>query len=132
MNHADNQSAAAREFTSIWRAADKIVFSRTLEEASTERTAIERRFDREHIQELKRVSDRDITVGGAELAGQAIAAGLVDECHLLLAPVIVGAGKHALPSGVKVALELLDERRFESGFAHLSYRIGPVTAGGGR
>lgn len=119
---AESQSAAAQEFTAIWRAAEKVVFSRTLEEAASERTRIEREFEPDRIRALKRASERDVTVGGAELAGKAIAAGLVDECHLLLAPIIVGGGKRALPSGVKVELELRDHRRFGSGFVFLSYR----------
>jgi dihydrofolate reductase len=117
-----DESAAVRDFAAIWRSADKIVFSRTLANASSERTRIERDFNTERIRELKRTSRQDLTIGGADLAGQAIAAGLVEECHLLLAPVIVGAGKRALPADVRVELELIDEHRFESGMVFLSYR----------
>ena len=125
VNTADYESAAVHEFASIWRAADKVVFSRTLDEISSERTRIEREFGPARVRELKLASKQDMTVGGAELAGQATAAGLVDECHLLLVPVVVGGGKRALPSGVKANLELLDERRFDSGVVFLSYRLLP-------
>lgn len=120
-NPGDSQSAAVREYTAIWRAADKIVFSRTLEGVSSERTRIEREFEPERVRQLKHASDGHISVGGAELAGQAIAHGLIDECQLLLVPVVVGGGKRALPAGVHAELELLDERRFESGVVYLSY-----------
>jgi dihydrofolate reductase len=111
-----------RDYTDIWQAADKIVFSKTLEEAPTARTRIERVFDPDAIRQLKASAERDITVGGPELAGQAIKAGLVDEIHLFLTPVVVGGGNQALPDGVRVRLELLDERRFENGVVHLHYR----------
>lgn len=110
-------------FAEIWRAAEKIVYSRTLQSASTARTRIEREFDPEAIRALKRSAERDITIGGAELAGLAIAAGLVDECHLLLAPVVIGGGKRALSDRVQARLRLLDERRFEGGVVHLHYAI---------
>jgi dihydrofolate reductase len=111
-----------RDYADIWQAADKIVFSKTLEEAPTARTRIERVFDPDAIRQLKASAERDITVGGPELAGQAIKAGLVDEIHLFLTPVVVGGGNQALPDGVRVQLELLDERRFENGVVHLHYR----------
>jgi dihydrofolate reductase len=120
---ADYQSPAVRDFISIWRTANKVVFSRTLDEVSSERTRIEREFDPERVRELKLTSDRDLTIGGAELAGQAIVAGLVDECQLLLVPVVVGGGKRALPNGVHAGLRLLDQRRFEDGVVFLSYRM---------
>jgi dihydrofolate reductase len=116
------QSPLMAEFAGIWQAADKVVYSRTLESASTARTLIEREFDPEAVRQLKEVADRDITVGGSELAAQAIAAGLVDEYHLFLNPVVVGGGKRALLDGVRVDLELLDERRFGNGVVHLHYR----------
>jgi dihydrofolate reductase len=112
-----------RDFAVIWRAAEKIVYSRTLQTVSSARTRIERRFDPDAIRRLKETSGADITIGGAELASQAIAAGLVDECHLFLAPVIVGGGKRALPDNIRAQLELLDERRFRSGVVHLHYRM---------
>jgi dihydrofolate reductase len=109
------------DFAEIWQAADKIVYSRTLETVSSARTRIEREFDPDGVRELKATSERDLLIGGPELAGEAIRAGLVDEYHLLLAPVLVGGGKRALPDGVRVDLELLDERRFASGFIYLGY-----------
>jgi dihydrofolate reductase len=115
--------AVSRDFAVIWRAAEKIVYSRTLQGVSSARTRIERGFDPDAIRRLKETSQADITIGGAELAGQAIAAGLVDECHLFLGPVIVGGGKRALPDNVRAQLELLDERRFRRGVVHLHYRL---------
>jgi dihydrofolate reductase len=111
-----------REYAEIWQAADKVVYSKTLAAPSSERTRIEREFDPAAVRQMKAASERDISVGGPELAAQAIAAGLVDECHLLLSPVVVGGGKRALPDGVRVELELLDERRFGNGVVHLHYR----------
>ena len=118
-----DQSAATREFAEIWRAAEKIVFSRTLQTVSSARTRIEREFEPDAIWRLIETSGADLTVGGAELAGEAMRAGLVDECQLLLAPIIVGGGKRALPDNVLARLELMDERRFESGVVHLRYRV---------
>jgi dihydrofolate reductase len=109
------------DFAKIWQAADKIVYSRTLESVSSARTRIEREFDPDAVRELKATSGRDLIIGGPELAGEAIRAGLVDEYHLFLAPVLVGGGKRALSDGVRVDLELLDERRFASGFIYLRY-----------
>ena len=116
-------SAVSRDFAVIWRAAEKIVYSRTLTTVSSARTRIERGFDPDAIRRLKETSGADITIGGAELAGQAMAAGLVDECHLFLGPVIVGGGKRALPDNVRAELELVDERRFRCGVVHLHYRM---------
>jgi dihydrofolate reductase len=118
-----DQSAAARDFTDIWRSAEKVVYSRTLEAPTTARTRIERDFDPAAIRRLKESSDRDVSVGGVELAGQAMAAGLVDECHLFLCPIIVGGGKGALPGGLRARLELLAERRFRGGVVHLGYGL---------
>jgi len=114
--------AVAREFAAIWQAAEKVVYSRTLETVSSARTRIERELDPDAIERMKQSSGSDISIGGAELAGQAIAAGLVDELQLLLAPVLVGGGKRALPNDVRARLELLDERRFQSGAVFLRYR----------
>ena len=111
-----------QDFAEIWRAADKIVFSRTLDSVSGTRTRLEREFDPEVVRRLKGEAGRDLAVAGPDLAGQAIKAGLVDEYHLLLAPVIVGGGKRMLPEDVRVDLELFDERRFDSGFVFLGYR----------
>jgi dihydrofolate reductase len=118
-----DQPAVIRDWTAIWRGAEKIVYSRTLDAASSARTRIEREFDPDHIRQLKRDAPNDLSIGGAELAGQAMAAGLVDECHLILHPVLVGSGKRALPSGVHARLELLDERRFADGVVYLGYRL---------
>jgi dihydrofolate reductase len=115
------QRAVSGAYAEIWRAAEKIVYSRTLESVSSARTRIERAFDPGAIRELKEATAADISVGGAELAGQAIAAGLVDELHLLLVPSLVGGGKPALPRDVRLDLELLDQRRFASGVAYLRY-----------
>jgi dihydrofolate reductase len=111
------------DFAEIWRAADKIVYSATLETPSTTRTRIERNFDAEVVREIKASADRDVMIGGAELAAEAFRAGLVDECHLVLVPVAVGGGKRALPSCVRIDLELLDHRRFANGSVYLRYRV---------
>jgi len=116
------QPPVIQDFAGIWQAADKIVYSRTLETVSSARTRIERDFDPEAVRELKARAGRDITVGGPDLAAQAIKAGLVDECHLFLAPIVVGGGKQFLPRGARLKLELLDERRFGNGVVHLHYR----------
>ncbi len=118
-----DQEPVMRDFAEIWRAADKVVYSRTLAEAPSARTRIEREFDPDVVRELIASASRDVAVGGAELAGEAFRAGLVDECQLFLAPVIVGAGKRALPAGVFARLELLDQRRFDSGFVYLRYDV---------
>jgi dihydrofolate reductase len=110
------------DFAKLWRAADKIVYSRTLETVSTAKTRIERDFDPESVRQMKATAEHDITVGGPDLAAQAIKAGLVDEWHLFLAPIVIGSGKQSLPNNVQVKLELLDERRFGSGMVHLHYR----------
>jgi dihydrofolate reductase len=122
------QSPVMRDFAELWQAADKIVYSTTLATPSTARTRIERTFDPDAVRELKAAADRDLLVGGPELAAQAFAAGLVDECRLFLAPVIVGGGKQALPDHVRLRLELLDERRFDGGMVHLRYRTRPGQA----
>ena len=119
----DDQLAVSRDFAQIWRAADKIVYSRTLETVSSERTRIEYEFEPDAVRRLVEASGADVTVGGAELAGVAMRAGLVDECQLLLAPIIVGGGKRALPNDLVAPLELLDERRFGGGVVHLRYRV---------
>jgi dihydrofolate reductase len=111
------------DFTNLWRAADKVVFSKTLTSASSGRTTVEQEFDAEAIRQLKASADRDLTVGGADLAAQAIEAGVVDECHLFFWPVVLGGGKSALPLRTRLDLDLLSERRSRSGVAHLHYRI---------
>jgi dihydrofolate reductase len=116
------QPPASQDFAAIWRTAEKIVYSTTLQAASSARTQIERAFDPEAVRRLKAASERDITVGGPGLAAQALKAGLVDECRLFLTPIIVGGGNPALPAHVRLRLELLDERRFGSGVMYLRYR----------
>jgi dihydrofolate reductase len=119
----DGQGAVARDYAAIWRAAEKVVYSGTLQSVPSERTRIERHFDAAAVKQLKESSRSDISIGGAELAAQAITEGLVDECHLFLVPVLVGGGRRALPGGVHVELELLDERRFGNGVVYLRYRL---------
>ena len=117
-----DQPPFIQDYAAIWQAADKIVYSKTLESASTAKTRIERDFDPEAVQQMKARAERDISVGGHELAAQAIKAALVDEFHLFVAPIVVGTGKPSLPSDVRLELELLDERRFGNGMVHLHYR----------
>lgn len=117
-------SPAMLDFAAIWQAAEKVVYSRTLETVPTGRTRIEREFVPAEVRRLKESAGSDLSIGGAKLAGQALAAGLVDELQLFLAPVLVGAGSRCLPDGVRLDLELLDERRFEGGMAFLRYRAG--------
>jgi dihydrofolate reductase len=111
-----------QDYARLWRAAEKIVYSRTLEKVASARTRIERDFDPEAVGRMKASATGDISVGGPDLAAQAIRAGLVDECHLFVTPVVVGGGKRFLPDNVRLKLELLDERRFGSGTVHLHYR----------
>ena len=117
-----DQPAFARDFARIWQAADKIVYSTTLETVSSARTRIERQFDPAVVRQLKAAAGPDISVAGPDLAAQAFGAGLVDECHLFVTPIVVGGGKQFLPDNVRVNLELLDERRFGNGVVHLHYR----------
>jgi dihydrofolate reductase len=112
-----------RDFAEIWRAADKVVYSRTLEQVSSARTKLVREFDPRAVRELVTSASRDVAIGGAEIAARAFREGLVDECQVFLAPVVVGAGKRSLPDGVFARLELLEQRRFESGFAYLRYSV---------
>jgi dihydrofolate reductase len=118
----DEPEPVMRDYTQIWRSAEKIVYSRTLEKVSSARTRIERGFDPAAVRELKESAERDLSVGGPELAGQAIAAGLVDECQLFVNPVAVGGGLRFLPDGLTLKLELLEERRFGNGVVYLRYR----------
>jgi dihydrofolate reductase len=112
-----------QDFARIWQAADKVVYSRTLETVESARTRIERDFDPDAVARLKAAADRDLIVGGPELAGEAMQAGLVDELHLFAVPVLVGGGKRALSDGLRLELEPLAERRFASGVVHLHYRV---------
>ena len=127
-----DQPAAMRDFAELWRASDKVVYSRTLEAPSTARTRVEREFDPAAARRDVDRSGRDAGVGGPELAGQALAAGIVDELHLVLVPVLVGGGTRALPAGVRLDLELVDERRFRGGAVHLHHRVGRGHAGAAR
>lgn len=120
-----DQPPAAHDFAEIWRAADKVVYSTTLEAVSSARTRIERAFDPATVRQLKASAERDITVGGPDLAAQALRAGLVDELHLFVSPIVVGGGTQSLPGNVRVELELVDEHRFGNGVVHLHYRVRP-------
>ena len=116
------QSPLMRDFAETWQAANKIVYSKTLETISTRKTQLERTFDPEAIRQLKEAVEHDILIGGPELAAHAFRAGLIDECHLFLLPIILGGGKPALPDNVRLELELLEERRFGNGSVFLRYR----------
>jgi dihydrofolate reductase len=116
------QSPLMRDFAEIWQVANKIVFSRTLETVSTRKTQLEQTFDPQAIRQLKAANEHDILIGGAELAAHAFRAGLIDECHLFLIPILVGGGKSALPDNLRLELELLAERRFHNGTVYLRYR----------
>jgi dihydrofolate reductase len=120
-----DQPPFIQDFAGIWQAADKIVYSKTLDTPSSARTRIERDFDPDAVRRMKASAERDISVGGPDLAAQAIKAGLVDEYHLFLTSIIVGGGKKSLPDDVRLELELLDERRFGNGVVHLHYRAKP-------
>lgn len=113
------------DFAEIWRAAEKRVYSRTLQAVSSTKTRIEREFDPQAIRRLKESSSRDISIGGPELTAQAFSAELVDECHLFLTPIAIGGGKRALPAGVRISLELLDHRSMGNGAVHLHYGVRP-------
>ena len=118
----DDPTPHIRDFAELWRAADKVVYSRTLAAPSSARTRIEREFDPESVRRLKAAAGHDLSVGGPNLAAHAFKAGLVDECHLYLTPIVVGGGNQALPDDVRLRLELLDERRFGNGVVFLRYR----------
>lgn len=121
--NGDDQPDLMREFAQIWQAAEKTVYSRSLQDASSDRTTIEREFNRDAILELKKSSETDMTIGGAELAGQAMKAGLNDECRLLIHPIILGGGEPAFPADLQVRFELLNEHHFQSGVVHLHYQV---------
>lgn len=122
MDTQPDQSPVTRDYTQIWQAADKVVYSRTLEAASSARTRVERHFDPDAVRQLVARAGHDVSVGGPGLAGQAIVAGLVDEFHLFVSPVVVGGGTASLPGNVRLDLDLLAERRFGNGVVHLHYR----------
>jgi len=117
------QQPVMRDYARIWQAADKIVYSKTLATASTTRTRIEKDFDTDAVRRMKATATRDISVGGPHLAAQAIRAGLVDELHLFVVPIVVGGGNRALPEHARLRLQLLEERRFAGGVVHLHYRM---------
>jgi dihydrofolate reductase len=116
------QPELIQDFARIWQAADKVVYSKTLDSVRSARTRIERDFDPEAVRRMKVEATRDITVGGPHLAALAFRAGLIDELQLLVAPIVIGGGNKSLPDGVRVTLELIDQRRFRSGVVHLRYR----------
>ena len=116
-----DQPRFTKDYANIWQAADKVVYSRSLDAVTTARTRLERGFDPEAVRQMKGQAGRDISVGGPHLAALAIKAGLVDEYHLFVTPVVVGGGNQALPDGLRVQLELMDERRFHNGVVHLHY-----------
>ena len=120
----ENRSPTLQDFTQLWQAADKVVYSRTLEKVSTSKTRLEREFDPDAVRHMKASADRDMSVGGPELAGQALKAGLVDECHLYLTSIVVGGGKPSFPDNLRLPLELLEERRFGNGVVYVRYRTG--------
>jgi dihydrofolate reductase len=122
LEHED-EPAVGRDFAALWQAADKVVYSRTLKSVSTSRTRLEREFDAAAVRDLVSAADRDVSVGGPELAAQAIAAGIVDEYQLFVVPVVVGGGTAVFPEHVRFDLELLDERRFARGVVYLRYRV---------
>jgi dihydrofolate reductase len=118
-----DEPAVINDYAEIWQAADKIVYSKTLETASSNRTRIEHNFDPEAVRQMKAEASRDMSIGGPDLAAQAIRAGLVDELHLFVNPIVIGSGNPALPSNVRVMLELLDQKRFSNGVVHLHYSV---------
>lgn len=118
-----DESAVERDFATIWRDADKAVYSTSLQSVSSERTRIERSFDPEAIGRLKASADRDLLIGGPDIAGQALAAGLVDELHFFVSPVVLGGGKKALPDGIRLGVDLVSERAFANGVVHLRYGV---------
>ena len=118
-----DETGPARDYARIWRAAEKVVYTRTLPAPTTARTRLERTFDPADVRRLKQSSSSDLSIGGADLAGQALAAGLVDECAVFLCPIAVGGGKPVFPLGVRLRLEQLDEHRFSGGTVCLRYAV---------
>jgi dihydrofolate reductase len=120
---ATHEPAAAQDFAAIWHAADKVVYSRTLAAPASARTRIERELDPAAVRRMKDTAPRDLAIGGPELAAHALRGGLIDEIHLLLSPIVVGGGTPALPAGLRLDLELVDQRRFGNGVVHLRHRV---------
>ena len=123
MDTGPDQPAVIRDYGRIWQAADKVVYSTTLPAVSSTRTRLERTFDPGAVRQLKTAADRDLSVGGPGLAAAAFRAGLVDQVHLFVNPVVVGGGTPALPAGVRLDLQLADEHRFGNGVVYLHYRV---------
>lgn len=123
MEGMEHLQEAGRDFQQIWRGADKIVYSKTIEEVWTPRTELKASFDADDLRALKDSADSDLIIGGAGLATAGFEAGVIDEVHLTIAPVAVGSGKSALPINQRLDLELLEERRFEDGAVHLKYKL---------
>lgn len=119
----DDDDPVMRDFAAIWRATDKVVYSRTLERPTTTRTRIEPELEPEAVRSLVSAADHDVLIGGAELAGQALAAGLVDDLHTFVFPVVIGQGSRSLPDDVRIDLELVGERRFDNGVVHLHHHV---------
>ena len=117
------QSELMADFAAVWQAADKVVYSTTLDAVSTGKSRLERNFDPDSVRKMKGTASRDLMVGGANIAAQAFGAGLIDECHLFICPAIVGRGKPSLPGELRAKLELLDERRFDNGVVYVRHRI---------
>lgn len=118
-----DEPAVMKDFAAAWRDSDKIVYTTTLQTVSSERTRIERAFDPAAVAQLKASADRDLLVGGPELAGHAFRAGLVDQVHVFVSPIAVGGGTRALPAGTRLELELLAEQRFANGVVRMSYSV---------
>lgn len=117
------QSELMADFAEVWRAADKTVYSTTLNAVATASSRLEPRFDPDEVRAMKSGAERDLMVGGANLAAQAFRAGLVDECHLFIHPVLAGRGKPCLPGDFRAQLELVDERRFRNGVVYVRYAL---------
>jgi dihydrofolate reductase len=117
------QSELRADFARVWQAADKIVYSTTLDAVPTGKSRLERGFDPDSVRKMKVTTSRDLMVGGANIAAHAFSASLIDECHLFIGPAIVGRGKPSLPSELRAKLELLDERRFDNGVVYVRHRI---------
>ena len=120
----ESQPPTSEDFTRLWQAASKVVYSRTLDEVTTSKTRLEREFDPGAVRRMKEESETDLSVGGAELAGHALKTGVVDEVHLYLSPVLVGGGTPSLPGDLRLPLTLLEERRFGNGTVYVRYRTG--------
>jgi dihydrofolate reductase len=118
------ESAVTRDYAEIWQAADKVVYSSSLESATTARTRLEREFDSMAVGEIKSTADSDLSVGGPGLAAEALRAGLIDELHQFVNPVLVGGGTGWLPEDIRLELDLLDEHRFSGGVVYLRYHVG--------